>query len=94
MIDVSSGGLKFSSGEDYETGDRLTLKGVWLVESMDPFSFNCRIRRVGKPEEDGVTRRYGCQFEPMSDREQDRLLRAIFTLQREQIRLHKESGKL
>ena len=94
VIDVSSGGLMFSSGELYETGDRLALKGVWLVESMDPFSFSCQVRRVGNLEEDGVTRRYGCQFAPMSDREQDRLLRAIFTIQREAIRVHKEKGRL
>ena len=94
VLDVSSGGLMLSSAESYEAGDRLALKGVWLVESMDPFNFNCRVRRVGEPEEDGVTRRYGCQFEPMSGREQDRLLRAIFTAQREEIRIHKETGKL
>ena len=94
VIDVSSGGLMFSSGESYESGDRLALKGVWLVESMDPFNFNCQVRRVGELEEDGVTRHYGCQFEPMLDREQDRLLRAIFTIQREQIRIHKEKGQL
>ena len=94
VIDVSSGGLRFSSGETYETGDRLTLKGVRLTESMDPFNFNCQVRRVGELEEDGVTRRYGCQFEPMPDREQDRLLRAIFTIQREEIRIHKEKGQL
>ena len=94
VVDVSSGGLMFSSREIYETGDRLTLRGVWLVEAMDPFNFNCQVRRAGDPEEDGVTRRYGCQFEPMPDREQDRLLRAIFTIQREQIRIHKEKGQL
>ena len=94
VIDVSSGGLMFSSRESYESGDRLALKGVRLTESMDPFNFNCQVRRVGSPEEDGVTRRYGCQFESMSGREQDRLLRAIFTIQREEIRVHKEKGKL
>ena len=93
VIDVSSGGLMFSSKESYEMGDRLTLKGVRLTESMDPFNFNCQIRRAGSPDEDGVIR-YGCQFEPMSDREQDRLLRAIFTIQREEIRIHKEKGQL
>ena len=94
VIDVSSGGLMFSSVEAYEDRERLLLKGVRLTESMPPFSFNCQVRRVGNLEEDGVTRRYGCQFEPMSDREQDRLLRAIFTIQREEIRIHKEKGQL
>ena len=93
VVDVSSGGLMFSSGEAYETGDRLALKGVRLAESMDPFSFNCQVRRVGTPDENGIIR-YGCQFEPMSERDQDRLLRAIFTIQREEIRIHKEKGQL
>ena len=93
VLDVSSGGLMFSSGESYEMGDRLALKGVRLAESMDPFSFNCQVRRVGTPDEEGVAR-YGCQFEPMSERDQDRLLRAIFTIQREEIRIHKEKGQL
>ena len=93
VLDVSSGGLMFSSAESYEMGDRLTLKGIRLTESMDPFSFNCQVRRVGSPDEDGIAR-YGCQFEPMSERDQDRLLRAIFTIQREEIRIQKEKGTL
>lgn len=93
VIDVSSGGLMFSSAESYETGDRLLLKDVRLAESLDSLSFSCQVRRVGKPDEDGITR-YGCQFERMSDREQDRLLRAIFVVQREEIRLQKEKGQL
>lgn len=93
VLDVSSGGLMFSSSESYEMGDRLLLRGVRLAESVDPFSFGCRVRRVGEPDEDGVIR-YGCQFEPMSDREQDRLLRAIFVVQREEIRIQKEKGQL
>ena len=93
VVDVSSGGLMFSSGETYVAGERLALKGVRLAESMDPFNFYCQVRRVGTPDEDGIAR-YGCQFEPMSERDQDRLLRAIFTIQREEIRIHKEKGQL
>ena len=93
VLDVSSGGLMFSSAESYEEGERLALKGVRLTEAMQPFSFDCQVRRVGNPEEDG-TRRYGCKFDPMSGREQDRLLQAIFTIQREEIRIHKEKGQL
>ena len=93
VLDVSSGGLMFSSAESYEMGERLLLRGVRLTESMQPFSFDCQVRRAGTPDEDGIAR-YGCQFEPMSQREQDRLLQAIFTLQREEIRIHKEKGQL
>lgn len=92
VIDVSSGGLMFSSAESYEMGDRLLIKGARLAESLEPFSFSCQVRRVGSPDEDGVAR-YGCQFDPMSSREQDRLLRAIFIIQREEIRIQKEKGQ-
>ena len=92
VIDVSSGGLMFSSGESYETGERLLIRGARLADSLDPFSFNCQVRRVGSPDEDGIAR-YGCQFEPMSGRDQDRLLRAIFIIQREEIRIQKEKGQ-
>ena len=92
VIDVSSGGLMFSSAESYESGERLLIRGARLAESLDPFSFNCQVRRVGSPDEDGIAR-YGCQFEPMSDRDQDRLLRAIFIIQREEIRIQKEKGQ-
>lgn len=93
VIDVSAGGLMFSSAEAYETGERLVLMDVCLAQSLGPFNFVCQVRRVGKPGEDGIIR-YGCQFGPMPDREQDRLLRAIFIVQREEIRIQKEKGKL
>ena len=89
VIDVSSGGLMFSSAEAYETGERLLIRGARLAESLEPFSFYCQVRRAGSPDEDGIAR-YGCQFDPMSDRDQDRLLRAIFIIQREEIRIQKE----
>ena len=93
VLDVSSGGLMFSSAESYEMGDRLLIKGARLAESLEPFSFSCQVRRVGSPDEDGI-RRYGCQFGPMSQREQDRLLQAIFVVQREEIRIQKEKGQI
>jgi c-di-GMP-binding flagellar brake protein YcgR len=63
------------------------------VDPEDPFAFRCLVRRVGDAEEDGSIR-YGCQFESIAPREQDRLLSAIFTLQREEIRRQKEREEL
>ena len=91
-LGVVAGGLLFSSGELYEEGQRLTLIGVRLVDSMEPFEFNCQVRRAGKLK--GGAARYGCQFETLAERDQDRLLRAIFTVQREEIRLQKGKGRL
>ena len=59
---------------------------------MPAFRFVCLVRRVGKPERGAIS--YGCQFESMPPKEQDRLLRAIFIVQREEIRSQKERDKL
>lgn len=93
VLDVSAGGLLFSSKEIYGLGDILTIAGIRLVESMPPFRFNCLVRRVGVPERGGVIR-YGCQFESIPPKEQDRLLQAIFTVQREEIRSQKKRDQL
>lgn len=88
ILDISAGGMLISSQEEYELGDRLLISNVHLARSMDAFSFNCLVRRRGQREM-GVIR-YGCQFETLPSREQDRLLRAIFIVQREEIRNQKE----
>lgn len=92
VMDVSAGGLLMVSGEVYQVGDRLIVAGARLVPDMDSFGFECRVRRVGAPEMGTI--RYGCQFESLSLKEQDRLLRAIFTVQREEIRSKKARGQL
>lgn len=92
VLDVSAGGLLLSCSGVFEAGERLTLVGVRLAASMDAFNFNCVVRRAGKAEQ-GVTR-YGCQFEALSDKEQDSLLRAIFIVQREEIRSQKDRARL
>lgn len=93
LLDISAGGVLLSSTEEYQVGDRLSITGVYLLENDDPFVFRCLVRRVGEAEEDGNIR-YGCQFETIIPREQDRLLSAIFTIQREEIRKQKEREEL
>lgn len=93
ILDISAGGMLLTSQEEYQEGNRLSITGVYLVDPEDPFAFRCLVRRVGDAEEDGSIR-YGCQFESIAPREQDRLLSAIFTLQREEIRRQKEREEL
>lgn len=88
VLDVSAGGVLIVSEMEYDVNDHLSISGVHLVEGADAFSFICQVRRVGEKEPGGI--RYGCQFETMPPKEQDRLLRAIFTVQREEIRRQKE----
>ena len=91
VLDVSAGGILIASQEEYQQGDRLSILGVRLTRTEDAFNFNCYVRRVGGREMGFI--RYGCQFETLSSREQDRLLRAIFTVQREEIRRQREKGE-
>ena len=58
-----------------------------LVANAPTFNFSCQIRRAGEWKK-GVSR-YGCQFDSLNPKDQDRLLQAIFTIQREEIRKRK-----
>lgn len=90
ILDVSAGGLLLSSRETYEVEDELSVTDACIVEELEPFVFQCRIRRVGERVRGSVP--YGCQFTALSSREQDRLLRAIFIAQRKEIQTQKERG--
>lgn len=88
VLDISAGGVLIVSKEEYQVGDRLSISGVHLVEADDAFSFVCQVRRAGEKGPGEIP--YGCQFETLPPKEQDRLLRAIFVVQREEIRRQKE----
>lgn len=87
VLDISGGGIFISSHEEYRVGNRLLITNIPLVAEEPTFSFNCFVRRAGLWKK-GVIR-YGCQFEGLSPKEQDRLLRAIFIVQRMEIRKRK-----
>lgn len=87
VLDISAGGMLISCGEIYIEGERLAIVDVPLVAGAPTFSFNCQVRRAVEWKK-GV-QRCGCQFETLSDRDQDQLLQAIFTIQREEIKKRK-----
>lgn len=84
VLDISAGGMLISCGTGFSEGDRLVVTGVSLVPGTLPFKFNCVIRRAGEWKKSVI--RYGCQFDSLSPRDQDRLLQAIFAIQREEIK--------
>lgn len=88
VLDVSAGGLLMSSHTVYEVNDHLRIDALSLVGGMEDFVFECQVRRAGRREIGQI--RYGCQFESISPKEQDRLLQAIFEIQRREIRTQKE----
>lgn len=92
VLDISAGGMLIASHAEYQVGDQLLITDVRLAQPLDVFSFNCQVRRAGKREMGRI--RYGCQFDTLPPKEQDRLLRAIFIVQREEIRTQKERDGL
>lgn len=86
VLDLSAGGILIRSSEHFQLGDRLLITDVKLG-SEKPFRFTCFVQRV-QNEFRGAT--FGCQFEPMEQREEDRLLKALFAVQRQEI--HKSRG--
>lgn len=81
LLDISGGGVQLVCDASYYVGDTLVISDAELLPNEEPFSFRCIVRRT-EPVRHGY--RYGCQFDEMDSGEQDRLIRAIFRLQREE----------
>jgi len=92
LLDVSaSGSLLACSKAVYMEGDRLHVTNAKILPNEEPFSFYCTVLRVEKARFNNI---YGCRFEGLTIREQDRLARAVFRLQQEERRESQESDSL
>lgn len=81
LLDVSGGGVLIACDATFSVGDQLRVGNAEILPDTEPFSFRCSVRRASEAR---YTNLYGCQFVRMSPNEQDRLVRAIFRLQREE----------
>lgn len=82
VLDISAGGILIRSSEPFQLGDQLLITDVRLAGEK-PFRFSCFVQRSER--EFGRGTQFGCQFVPMDQREEDRLLRALFSVQRQEI---------
>lgn len=87
VLDVSAGGVRIQTKSVFEKGDFFQLEASFLPEE-EPFSVTCRVLRAAERGEGKFE--YGCEFQAMSEREQQRLLRAIFTMQRRMLQSRRE----
>ncbi len=90
ILDVSAGGLLIQCKERYQVDDSLFLIDAVIVPEVPPFSFACRIRRA-KENQKGYL--YGCEFQDLSQKEEDRLLQAIFSAQRRELAIQRTREK-
>ncbi len=80
LANISSGGVLVGTKvRIYKAGDLLQLGEVEIIPEERPFQFLCEVRWA---EIDVKETLYCCRFVDLSAREQDRLYRAIFALQR------------
>ena len=87
VMDISAGGCLVRCKQEFHQADRLFLMGMELIPGQDDFSFTCQVRRVIPKGQDGFD--HGCQFEGLTAKEEDRLLQAIFQIQRRALQSHR-----
>lgn len=90
LLDISLGGILFGSKEQFALGEHVALANVQLLPDELPFSFLCKILRVDLYARPDMIL-CGCKFEKLGEREQDRLCRAIFVLQRNELRKRRQN---
>lgn len=78
IMDVSASGARVKTKKEFPEGAMFLLETT-IVPEEAPFSITCQVLRILEHRRD---MEYGCQFVGLPDKEQERLLQAIFVLQR------------
>lgn len=83
VLNISGGGLMFYSRTRFFINTCVQMGLIVLLPDYEPFSLRCRILRI--IDDKG---RYfcGCRFIGLAAKERERLIRAVFLLQTEEIR--------
>lgn len=92
VLDISANGARVITKALYKPGDTFYLETALLPEES-PFSIPCLVKRAQTHSKRGSSVRsfeYGCQFVDLPVREQERLIRSIFTLQRMDIQARRD----
>lgn len=87
VLDVSAGGARVLTKNVYQEGDFFQLEAA-LLPNERPFSVTCQVLRVTPKK--GFRYEYGCRFEALDEKERQRLLRAIFTIQRKMLQAQRD----
>lgn len=91
VTNVSISGLLVAVNDGaccYHIGSKLLVRDFTIGESDQLFTVQCLVKRIASHERLGML--FGCKFADLSEKEIDRLCRAIFTQQR--IDIQRERG--
>lgn len=84
LVNISLSGVLFATPAKFYESQRVYLSEFCLGSDPRPFAVKCIVRKCGGESAFGSL--YGCSFEDLSDKESDRLCRAIFELERESLK--------
>lgn len=87
VLDISAGGARILTKNQYQEGDLFQLEVVLLPTEL-PFAFTCQVLRV--VPKGGSRYEYGCKFEALEEKERQRLLQTIFKIQRKMLQAQRD----
>lgn len=86
VLDISGGGVRVVSKHSMKVDDRFVLEAP-LLPNDALFSITCLVVRVSERRHDFE---YGCQFLSLPQKDQERLLQAIFAIQRKMLQSRRD----
>lgn len=86
ILDISASGVHLAVKKEFEVGGVFLLE-LTVISEEAPFHFTCEVQWRNQRRRDFE---YGCRFQNLSEKEQERLLQAIFVLQRKMLQSKRE----
>ena len=83
VVNISSGGVLFCCDHRFPVNANVQLGEIQFYPDHPPFVLRCKVLRTS--EQDG-RHFHGCRFIDLSAKEQERMVREIFLMQRDEIR--------
>ena len=90
ILDISGGGARIRCGAEakFKVGDWLFLGADDPMQSDNRLNYTCCIRRV---VEGRNAYEYGCEFDGLTDAEQERLLQIVMLVQQRELRARRRN---
>lgn len=83
VVNISGGGVLFCCDHRFPVNANVQLGEIKLYPDHPPFTLRCKVLRANEQEGKYF---HGCRFIDINTKEQERMVREIFLLQRDEIR--------